>query len=497
MDFLWDDIIIDIITKKYENAEIKLIEYSKYLFLKKIEINRILSFDYIWKLNYDSIYEILENQIVLGQTTMRDSKTFQFINYIYDKIFFDFRDLRESYISKNIVLYLEIIKLFTLNRNVSFLKLVQYSYEYLWNIYKKNIKDKITNNYLNLLINLIKNYFNESEIIIFINETATSMFTHCFCKNERIIQLMLNDSINLTRKNFLTLYYFLKMKSIYIPNFKVNSRLLEKVVKKYVSVHGLRFLPHNKINNIRDIFLDIIIQYIEVTPITYEIFVKYDIPICNSLKNMEMNIHEKIMLFLRHKNFAENIMDNNACNIVIDYFNYDSKNIMIDFLKFKQYRLTDNNIEQILIKCLNEKTVSFVLKNNNITEEMLKNIILSNNQYNKSFLLTAFYKNYLNYNKYDEEESEELNEKYLTYIEPNDKIIKNELKNKISKFFNIQKNTCFEEMLKKMLDYLIKNELIIEKYFIIDEKLNELLNIEVNATMHINTLSNIVTHFYL
>jgi hypothetical protein len=295
----------------------------------------------------------------------------------------------------------------------------------------------------------------------------------------------------------MALYYFLKMKTIYIPNFKTNYVILEKIFKYKPSKYdgALTFLKPPQIDGTDQLFLDIIIPYLEITTYTYEFFIKRNFPLCDSLKQIPISYEEKIHIFLTHRNFAENIMEQDACEIAIYYLTEYSQNIVYDFLKFKQHKLMPNNIYDILNRCLNIKSVLFVLKKNNLTEDMLKDILSVRFSQSSTFMM--FYKNYLNYKKYDEEEPEELNEKYLIHIEPNTKIIKNELKTKIIKFFNVSKNLCFAEMLKKILEYLIKNELVIEKYFIIDENLNNLLNIEIHSTLHINTLSNIVTHFYL
>lgn len=81
-------------------------------------------------------------------------------------------------------------------------------------------------------------------------------------------------------------------------------------------------------------------------------------------------------------------------------------------------------------------------------------------------------------------------------IDINDDLINYELKSKIKKFFNYNKKTIkYNELYQIMLKYLISNNLIVSKYFIINEQLSNLLKINHCTIMHIDQINNILTYF--
>lgn len=81
-------------------------------------------------------------------------------------------------------------------------------------------------------------------------------------------------------------------------------------------------------------------------------------------------------------------------------------------------------------------------------------------------------------------------------INHSDKSIKYKLKNKILKFFNFKnKNIEYIELHRIFLNYLIKNKLVIGKYFIINIELSNLLKINHCVIMDINQIHNILTYF--
>lgn len=70
------------------------------------------------------------------------------------------------------------------------------------------------------------------------------------------------------------------------------------------------------------------------------------------------------------------------------------------------------------------------------------------------------------------------------------------VKSKIKKFFEIKsKSIEYIELYQIVLKYLISNKLIIGNYFIISEKLSELLKMNHCTILHIDQLHNIMTYF--
>ncbi len=112
------------------------------------------------------------------------------------------------------------------------------------------------------------------------------------------------------------------------------------------------------------------------------------------------------------------------------------------------------------------------------------------------------YDNETNKNIEIEEEPVELNSELLIDIEPNKKIFEEnkeyEIKVSIKKFFKLKKNEySLVEMKKILLDYLIKNNLVISKYFVINRELENLIKIQFSKIINIDNISNIITHFFI
>lgn len=81
-------------------------------------------------------------------------------------------------------------------------------------------------------------------------------------------------------------------------------------------------------------------------------------------------------------------------------------------------------------------------------------------------------------------------------IDKNDELIEYEVKNKIMKFFELKKKSLkYLELYQIVLKYLISNKLVIGTYFIINEKLSNLLKINYCTIIHIDQLQNILTYF--
>ena len=114
-----------------------------------------------------------------------------------------------------------------------------------------------------------------------------------------------------------------------------------------------------------------------------------------------------------------------------------------------------------------------------------------------------------NYNDKPEVETKEnnkyeINKNCTLEIEPliskeNNSIDKNNeyvLKNKIRKFFNYKKKLIkYYDLYEIFLKYVIDNNLVISNYFVIDEKLSNLLNLNICSIIHIDTIDNILTYF--
>ena len=97
----------------------------------------------------------------------------------------------------------------------------------------------------------------------------------------------------------------------------------------------------------------------------------------------------------------------------------------------------------------------------------------------------------------------ELNKNCIMNVTPRDinidkdnETIEYILKSKIKTFFDYKKkNIKYIEVYQLMLKYLIDNNLIIGNYFIIDEKISNLLKINHCTIMHLDQLHNILTYF--
>ena len=83
-----------------------------------------------------------------------------------------------------------------------------------------------------------------------------------------------------------------------------------------------------------------------------------------------------------------------------------------------------------------------------------------------------------------------------TKIDRENDTLEYQLRGKIKKFFELKKNTIrYSELYQVVLKYLISNKLIIGNYFVISEKLSELLKMNYCTIMHIDQLHNILTYF--
>jgi hypothetical protein len=81
-------------------------------------------------------------------------------------------------------------------------------------------------------------------------------------------------------------------------------------------------------------------------------------------------------------------------------------------------------------------------------------------------------------------------------IDIENNLIEYNLKNKIKKFFEYKKKTIkYDELYQLFLKYLIDNKLVIGKYFIINDKLSNLLKINHCVIMDIEQIYNILTYF--
>ena len=81
-------------------------------------------------------------------------------------------------------------------------------------------------------------------------------------------------------------------------------------------------------------------------------------------------------------------------------------------------------------------------------------------------------------------------------INHQDNSIEYEVKNKIRKFFDYKKKMInYIELYELLLKYLISNKLVIGNYFIINEKLSNLLKINHCTIMNIDQIHNILTYF--
>lgn len=112
------------------------------------------------------------------------------------------------------------------------------------------------------------------------------------------------------------------------------------------------------------------------------------------------------------------------------------------------------------------------------------------------------YDNDTNKNIEIEEEPIELNTDVLIDIEPNKMIFEEnknyEIKVSIKKFFNLKKKEySLGDIHKIFLDYLIQNNLVISKYFVINRELENLIKIQFSRIIHIDNISNIITHFFI
>lgn len=81
-------------------------------------------------------------------------------------------------------------------------------------------------------------------------------------------------------------------------------------------------------------------------------------------------------------------------------------------------------------------------------------------------------------------------------IDKNNELIEYDVKSKIKKFFELKKKSLkYLELYQIVLQYLISNKLVIGNYFVINEKLSNLLKINYCTIIHIDQLHNILTYF--
>lgn len=81
-------------------------------------------------------------------------------------------------------------------------------------------------------------------------------------------------------------------------------------------------------------------------------------------------------------------------------------------------------------------------------------------------------------------------------IDINDNNIDYTIKKKIKKFFDIKKSIIkYIDLYQIVLKYLINNKLVIGNYFIINQKLSNLLKINCSTIIHIDQLHSIITYF--
>ena len=236
---------------------------------------------------------------------------------------------------------------------------------------------------------------------------------------------------------------------------------------------------------------------------------------CVTLNNIPIN--KKLIMFLISKKLqiTHNIpMDMDILNECSTYHYYPypitiipSETIFIKELKKK------NNLE--IIKKMHE--IGFVPSekhlliacedsNNGLVIEYLLNLgikptmecLKMNYTYQKihnNVINTVFNENENNNTTY------KLNDDALLKIVKYEKTINEseqyELKNKIKELFNITKNKKYNihEIEVFFIEHLLKNNLVIDNYFIINKKLSEILKIKVNSILSINEIKNMVCYF--
>lgn len=81
-------------------------------------------------------------------------------------------------------------------------------------------------------------------------------------------------------------------------------------------------------------------------------------------------------------------------------------------------------------------------------------------------------------------------------INKEDNLIEYDVKGKIKKFFELKKKSIkYLDLYQMVLKYLISNKLVIGNYFVINDKLSNLLKINYCTIIHIDQLHNILTYF--
>jgi RNA binding exosome subunit len=81
-------------------------------------------------------------------------------------------------------------------------------------------------------------------------------------------------------------------------------------------------------------------------------------------------------------------------------------------------------------------------------------------------------------------------------INKDDNLIEYDVKGKIKKFFELKKKSIkYLDLYQTVLKYLISNKLVIGNYFVINDKLSNLLKINYCTIIHVDQLHNILTYF--
>jgi len=176
----------------------------------------------------------------------------------------------------------------------------------------------------------------------------------------------------------------------------------------------------------------------------------------------------------------------------------------IEMIKYMKERGGKYNINHLINACgirNNSKVIKFMINECGVkpTEEAIESFEEINNIDGLKCLLDNYEKNEKIISK--EEERIEINDEILLNIAKRDKDFKEnksyEINSSIKKFFKLRKKEYnLIEINKIFMEYLINNNLVISRYFIIDKPLSNLLKIDFSRIIHIDNISNITCYFF-
>lgn len=340
---------------------------------------------------------------------------------------------------------------------------------------------------------VINNLPYKSSIIKEIFKTVSSSLN-----SELKIDLLNKAISNLDKNVILTIF---ELSKNVVPDEKLVDNLISKV---YVN-HGFRGASNN--NTIAEI-MDILIMY--GLTITKNIIIKLLNKTCfiNNIEKFNIPIDDDILYVC--SNFSYYPYKFNIKPPISVLIKECSKQDNLETIKkLKEYG-GEFNTQCLIEACKNTRNVKVIkylindcgIKSNDTCVKVFQEAYNSDGL---DLIIKGYdpSKNEENKKSTQSDKSVEIDSNSTITIEPKDiKYDKNnnsldfKLKNKIKKFFNYKKNLIkYIEIYEILLRYLITKKLVIGNYFVLNNELASILNLESCSIIHIDQIHNILTYF--